>query len=60
MAEANNNAWEKYKGDFNCMTDEQIENSAKEYQEKIDDAEEWLEAIASWKAAGKPRREAVE
>ena len=58
MDNAPNNAWERFKGDFNSMTDEQIENSAKEYQEKIDDAEEWLEAIASWKAAGKPRREA--
>lgn len=53
------NAWYKFRGDFNSMTDEQIEKSAKEHQEKIDDAEEWLEAIAAWKAAGKPRREDV-
>lgn len=59
MAEANNSAWYKFRGDFNAMTDDQIENSAKEYQDKIDDAEEWLEAIAAWKDAGKPRKEDV-
>lgn len=58
MDNAPNNAWYKFRGDFNSMTDEQIDRECEEAQERIDKDEEWLEAIASWKAAGKPRREA--
>lgn len=49
------NAWEKYRGDFNSMTDEQIEEAIKDAQAIIDREEAWVEAVASWKKAGKPR-----
>lgn len=49
------NAWEKYRGDFNAMTDEQIEEAIKDAQAIIDREEAWVEAVASWKKAGKPR-----
>lgn len=56
MGNAPNNAWERFKGDFNSMTDEEIEQVTKEAQDTIDREEEWVEAVSSWKAAGKPRR----
>lgn len=51
----NDNLWKKFEGDFNSMTDEEIDDLTNEAQEKIDDETEWVEAVASWKAAGKPR-----
>lgn len=50
-------AWKKYRGDFNAMTDEQIDQECKEAQRRIDKDEEWLEAVASWVDAGQPRNE---
>lgn len=52
-----NKAWEQYRGDFNSMTDEEIEREVEAEQNKLDEAESWLEAVASWKEAGKPRRD---
>lgn len=49
-------AWYNYRGDFNSMTDEEVEKEVQRAQDKIDEQEEWLEAVASWKAAGKPRK----
>ena len=51
------NAWEYHKGDFNSMTDEQIDEVTKEAEEQVEAYEKWLEAVASWKDAGKPRME---
>jgi DNA phosphorothioation-dependent restriction protein DptG len=48
-------AWKQFRTDFNALTDEQIEDTCKHEQSKLDEAETWLEAVASWKAAGKPR-----
>ena len=49
--------WKPYAGDFNCMTDEQIETEVQYAQSQIDEHEEWIEAVAAWKAAGKPRKD---
>ena len=48
-------AWKAYAADFNCMTDAEIESECQTERDKIDDAESWLDAVASWEAAGKPR-----
>ena len=49
-------AWKKYEADFNAMTDEEIASETAAEQQKLDEAEDWLEAVASWEAAGKPRK----
>lgn len=48
--------WKEYENDFNAMTDEQIEAECRHEQNKLDEAESWLEAVAFWKKAGKPRK----
>lgn len=48
--------WKEYENDFNAMTDEQIEAECRYEQNKLDEAESWLEAVALWKKAGKPRK----
>lgn len=50
-----NNAWKEYAGDFNSMTDKEIEAEVRRSEDMVAEHEEWLEAVASWKAAGKPR-----
>jgi hypothetical protein len=45
--------WLEYKSDFDSMTDAEV-------QIKLDEAESWLEAVASWEAAGKPRNQTNE
>jgi len=47
--------WQEFKGDFNSMTDEEIEEQVREATDKLSEAEAWLEAVQSWKEAGKPR-----
>lgn len=49
--------WKRYAADFNNMTDDQVEDEKREAQDRIDREEEWLEAVAAWEAAGKPRGE---
>lgn len=51
-----NTAWSRHQGSFNSMTDEEVERECREAQDRIDQDEEWLEAVAAWKKAGKPRR----
>lgn len=48
-------AWKQYAADFNGMTDEQIEDERRTAQNLVDEQESWLEAVASWEAAGRPR-----
>ncbi len=50
-----NEAWKQYAGDFDSLTDEQIEAECESAQNDLAEAEDWLEAVASWKEAGKPR-----
>lgn len=50
-----NDIWKEYADDFNGMTDEEIEDEVRISEELVAEHESWLEAVASWKAAGKPR-----
>jgi len=50
-----NDIWRKFKGDFNSLTDAQIETEREQSQAKIDEHTEWTEAVSSWIAAGRPR-----
>lgn len=50
-----NDAWRQYRGDFNAMTDEEIDREYNICLETIAENETWIEAVESWKAAGKPR-----
>lgn len=47
--------WWEYQYDFNDMTDEEIDLETQQAQNLIDENESWVEAVAAWKAAGKPR-----
>lgn len=49
-------AWKEYENDFNAMTDDEIERETSSAQERLEEAESWLEAVASWEAAGRPRK----
>lgn len=48
-------AWRDFEGDFNAMTDAQVEAETVVAQNHVDENEAWLEAVASWEAAGRPR-----
>lgn len=48
-------AWKQFAADFNAMTDEEVEEETQRSRREIDEHESWLEAVASWEAAGKPR-----
>ena len=48
-------AWKQYAADFKSMTDAEIEAECEQCRNEVEEAESWLEAVASWKAAGKPR-----
>lgn len=51
--------WKQYAAAFNGMTDAEIEAECVQCRNQIDEAEDWLDAVASWDAAGKPRAIAV-
>ena len=51
-----NDLWKKYAADFRAMTDAEIEAECEQCRNQIDEAEDWLEAVASWEAAGRPRK----
>lgn len=55
MAQVTDPAWKRYEADFNAMTDEEVEAERASAQALVDEQEEWLEAVAAWEAAGKPR-----
>jgi hypothetical protein len=55
MTETPNTAWKQYEGDFNAMTDEEVEQETNRCLNELAELEDWLEAVASWKQAGKPR-----
>ena len=50
-----NEVWKEYEDDFNAMSDEEVEEETARCQNEITELESWLEAVASWEAAGKPR-----
>jgi len=39
------------------LTDEEIEKESAIEERKLEEAEDWLDAVAAWKAAGRPRDE---
>lgn len=47
--------WAKFANDFNAMSDAQIKSESDMFRDQLDEAEEWLEAVEAWKAAGSPR-----
>lgn len=47
--------WKQYAADFNAMSDEEIEAETERSRREVEEHESWLEAVASWEAAGKPR-----
>lgn len=49
------NLWKQYEDDFNAMTDAEVEEERRSSQALVDENEDWLDAVASWEAAGKPR-----
>ncbi len=50
-----NDLWKQYAADFRALSDADIEAECEQCRDEIEAGEEWLEAVASWKAAGKPR-----
>ena len=50
-----NEYWKQYAADFNAMTDAEIEAETDRAQSEINQLEDWVEAVSSWEAAGKPR-----
>lgn len=48
-------AWEQYAADFSAMSDKEIEYECEQCRNQVDEAESWLDAVAAWEAAGKPR-----
>lgn len=47
--------WEDYRGDFNSLSDAEIEYECETCRREVEEAESWLEAVASWEKAGRPR-----
>lgn len=50
-----NEHWKQYAGYFNSMTDKEIQTEVNHSRDIVDEHEDWLEAVASWEMAGKPR-----
>lgn len=47
--------WRKYQAYFDGLSDADIELECRNSESLIADETDWLEAVAAWKAAGKPR-----
>lgn len=47
--------WEEYANDFDNLTDDEIRQEVLMAENDLNEAENWLEAVASWERAGKPR-----
>lgn len=50
--------WSKFKNDFDNMSDEDVIEETRRMEYQLDQAEEWLEAVAAWREAGSPRTKA--
>jgi hypothetical protein len=48
-------AWAKFQNDFNAMSDDDVIEENRRMEDRLGEAEEWLEAVAAWEAAGRPR-----
>ena len=51
-------AWKAYANDFDNLTDAQVDVETRQAERDLENAEDWLEAVASWEAAGRPRSKA--
>lgn len=49
-------AWAKYQNDFDAMSDAEVDAETRHTETQASEAEEWLEAVEAWNAAGRPRR----
>jgi hypothetical protein len=49
------NSWFEYQNDLNAMTDEEVAEETRRMEDQAVEAEAWLEAVAAWDAAGRPR-----
>jgi hypothetical protein len=47
--------WKQYAADFDAMSDKEIAEETQRCLIEMNELESWLEAVASWEAAGKPR-----
>jgi hypothetical protein len=47
--------WAKFQNDFNAMSNNDVIEETRRMEEQADEAEEWLEAVAAWTDAGRPR-----
>lgn len=50
-----NDLWRRFKGDFNSLEDCEVTTELNKSLDIIATEEEWVEAVHSWYAAGKPR-----
>lgn len=55
MGQQQSDEWRQYAADFDALTDEQIKYECDSALRDLEEAESWLEAVAAWEAAGKPR-----
>lgn len=55
MEENKHTAWAEYQIDFDLMSDREIAEETRNSEEQLHEAESWLEAVAAWEAAGRPR-----
>lgn len=51
-----NEHWKQYASDFNAMSNAEIDAECERCWSEMAELEDWLEAVASWKAAGMPRK----
>ncbi len=49
-------AWAKFQNDFDAMSNNDIIEETRRMEDQASEAEEWLEAVALWEAAGRPRK----
>lgn len=47
--------WREYASDFDAMTDDEVEAERVRAQDVVDEEQGWLDAVADWIAAGRPR-----
>lgn len=45
----------KFQNDFDAMSDNDVIAETRRMEDQQAEAEDWLEAVAAWEAAGKPR-----
>lgn len=48
--------WKRYEEEFNTLTDEEIAEETSYCLGEVVEVQDWLDALASWNAAGRPRR----